>query len=74
MQLLRLILYDAKFGAYTMLYAGFSPDVTLDNNGAYIWPWGKLQPNARADIHQAIADGKATEFWDWCEAKYQLHV
>ncbi|OCL07817.1 NAD(P)-binding protein [Glonium stellatum] len=73
--ILRLfILYEAKFGAYTMLYAGFSPDVTLENNGTYIWPWGKVQPNARGDIYQAIAAGKAAEFWEWCEAKYKPYA
>ena len=74
MTLLKLILYDAKYGAYTMLFAGFSPDVTLVKNGTYIWPWGRIEPNARDDIYRAIADGKATQFWEWCENQYRKHV
>ncbi|KAL1984148.1 hypothetical protein VTN96DRAFT_9453 [Rasamsonia emersonii] len=36
---IRPLLYEAKFGAYTELYAGLSPDITLEsNNGAYVIP------------------------------------
>jgi hypothetical protein len=62
-----LILYDAKFGAYTMLFSGFSPSVDENNNGAYIWPWGRILPVSRADIVEAATEGKAKLFWDWCE-------
>ncbi|KAI2616153.1 NAD(P)-binding protein [Hypomontagnella submonticulosa] len=61
------VLYKARYGAYTMLFAGFSPEVNEDNNGAYIWPWGKIQPIARPDVLQAASEGKATRFWEWCE-------
>jgi len=74
MAILKLVLYEPKMGAYTMLYAGFTPDISLDNNGAYIWPFGRTEPNARKDIQEAIKEGKATEFWEWCEKKYQKFV
>ncbi|KAI9711555.1 MAG: hypothetical protein M1820_002120 [Bogoriella megaspora] len=61
----------AKFGTYTMLFAGFSPEVTLDVNGAYICPWEKIQLNGRVDMYRAIEAGKAREFWEWCEDKYR---
>ncbi|KAI0105835.1 NAD(P)-binding protein [Daldinia grandis] len=73
--LLRIfLLYPSKYGAYTMLYAGFSPDVNEDTNGAYIWPWGKIRSVGRSDVLQAASDGKATEFWEWCERKWRQHV
>lgn len=69
----RLFLYDPKFGGYTELYAGFSPDITLDNNGAYIIPFGRVQPEehvGRPDILaklRAEEDNLGQKFWKWCE-------
>lgn len=60
--------YPAVMGAYTMLFSGFSNEVGLDTNGVYILPFGRLQKkNVRDDILEAIENGKAKEFWDWCE-------
>lgn len=70
----RFVLYEPKYGAYTMLYAGFSPDITMAHNGAYIWPWGRIRPNAREDIYRAIQEGRAREFWEWCETQMELYV
>jgi NAD(P)-dependent dehydrogenase (short-subunit alcohol dehydrogenase family) len=70
MAVLKLVLYEPKMGAYTMLHAGFSPDISLDNNGAYVWPFGRTKPMMRKDIQAAIKAGKALNFWEWCEKKY----
>lgn len=48
-----LFLYDAKYGAYTMLFSGFSPEVNEGTNGAYIWPFGQIKPPPRADVRRA---------------------
>ena len=32
-----LFLYDTKHGAYTLLFAGFSEKITLQQNGCYVW-------------------------------------
>jgi len=69
-----LFLYPAKTGAYTLLYAGLSPEVNQANNGAYIWPFGKIKPVPNASVHQAVADGKARDFWDWCESSWRKHA
>jgi NAD(P)-dependent dehydrogenase (short-subunit alcohol dehydrogenase family) len=63
------VLYEAKYGAYTMMFAGFSEKITMALNGCYIWPWGVVRPNAREDVYRAIDEGKAREFWEWCEEK-----
>lgn len=68
------ILYPARYGTYTMLFAGFSPDVGEDTNGAYIWPWGTIRPIGRPDILQAASEGKAAAFWEWCERAWKQHV
>ncbi|KAI1313182.1 NAD(P)-binding protein [Xylaria venustula] len=69
-----LVLYAARYGAYTMLFAGFSREVNESNNGAYIWPWGRIRPIARPDVLQAANDGKATTFWKWCEDAWKDHI
>jgi NAD(P)-dependent dehydrogenase (short-subunit alcohol dehydrogenase family) len=69
------MLSDSKFGGYTELYAGLSPDVpsTVQGVGTYVLPWGRLQLNPREDLVKAMLDkesggeGSAMEFWDWCE-------
>jgi NAD(P)-dependent dehydrogenase (short-subunit alcohol dehydrogenase family) len=74
MAVLKLFLYEPKMGAHTMLHAGFSQDISLENNGAYVWPFGRTEPMTRQDIVDAIKAGKATSFWDWCEKKYAESV
>lgn len=64
-----------KMGAYTMLFSAFSGDVGLDNNGVYILPFGRVQvKSVRGDIVEAIQEGKALEFWEWCEKLYQPYA
>lgn len=58
------LLYETKYGAYTMAYAGLSEEVA---NGEYVWPWGRKGKSPRADIHGAIEKGAAEKFWTWCE-------
>ncbi|EON97362.1 putative short-chain dehydrogenase protein [Phaeoacremonium minimum UCRPA7] len=71
----RLVLYDVRYGVYTMLYAAFSPEITMETNGAYILPWGRIRTtNPRPDIQEAVDMGAAKKFWDWCEGKWKPHT
>ncbi|KAI7777981.1 uncharacterized protein LA080_002893 [Diaporthe eres] len=63
----RFVLYETRYGAYTMTFAGLSSAINEGSNGAYIWPWGGIQPLARADILEAVSNGTTAEFWEWCE-------
>ena len=76
--LLNLVLYPARNGAYTELYAGLSPDITLENNGAYILPFGRIREdaaNGRKDINESMrpeeegGKGLPKKFWEWCQEK-----
>jgi len=57
-----------KYGAYTELYAGLSPEV---KNGGYYIPWGRrgfAPPHVDASCKST--DGKpsvASRFYEWCE-------
>ncbi|KAI1214875.1 NAD(P)-binding protein [Annulohypoxylon truncatum] len=70
------ILYETRYGAYTMLFAGLSPLVGEGGNGAYIWPWGRIKPVARPDVLREGAEegGKAKAFWEWCERAWEKHI
>ncbi|KXH43234.1 hypothetical protein CNYM01_03209 [Colletotrichum nymphaeae SA-01] len=77
------LLYDAKFGGYTELFSGLSPEISLQNNGAYVIPWGRIRQDSdcpRKDIVNAMkpeADGGlgyTTKFWDWCEEQWRPFV
>lgn len=69
------LLYPARMGAYTELWAGLSEELTMENNGGYVVPWGRVHPGPRQDILDCLkgeeegGNGKAKEFWEWCEGK-----
>ncbi|KAK8232590.1 hypothetical protein HDK77DRAFT_40920 [Phyllosticta capitalensis] len=66
------LLYPAKLGGYTELFAACSPEVGLHNNGCLVVPWGRVwQP--RRSLQQAMklaaegGYGTAERFYNWCE-------
>ena len=67
------LLHHAKMGAYTELWAGLSPMVTMEHNGGYMIPWGRFHPSPRKDLIAALkpvaegGTGEAGDFRDWCE-------
>lgn len=69
-----LFLHDVRFGALTELYAGLSPDIGLQNNGAYVIPWGRIG-HIRKDIEagfQKRDTGK--RLWDILERETREYV
>lgn len=68
-----LVLWPPRYGAYTELYAGLSPDLTIEqHSGAYIWPWGRighLRPDIEDSLRSKIQGGseKAAKLWAWCD-------
>jgi len=74
------LLNEPKFGDYTELYAGLSPDITLENNGAYVIPWGRTRPDEACpwrDIITAMITekygglGYTKKLWEWYELKWK---
>ncbi|KIX03286.1 uncharacterized protein Z518_06838 [Rhinocladiella mackenziei CBS 650.93] len=66
----KFLLYPVIFGAYTEIYAGLSPDLTLEKDqGAYIVPWGR-KAGVRKDLELEAAkeDGQASKLFDWCDS------
>lgn len=66
------LLYSAKQGAYTELWAGLSPELTMAMNGVYVIPWGRVHPSPRKDLLDALKSeeeggtGQARKFQEWC--------
>ncbi|KAI9712654.1 MAG: hypothetical protein M1820_001275 [Bogoriella megaspora] len=67
------LFHEPKMGAYTELWAGLSPEVTCEDGGRVIIPWGRWHPSPRADILASLrtkeegGTGLGLEFWEWCE-------
>lgn len=58
-------------GAYTEIYAGFSPELNIKNGdqGAWIIPWGR-KGTMRPDMLEEAGKGEeglGGKLWDWCE-------
>lgn len=61
-----LFLYKPIFGAYTELYSGLSEDLSMEDEGVYIEPWGRRHPAPRQDLVESLSTGRANEFLEWC--------
>ncbi|ODQ61632.1 hypothetical protein WICANDRAFT_48591 [Wickerhamomyces anomalus NRRL Y-366-8] len=71
--ILKKFLYPAVYGSYTELYGALSSDVTLENNGRYIGPWGEFR-ELRDDIQKGLSDGTAQKFWDWASKEVEPYL
>ncbi|KAJ3051081.1 hypothetical protein HK097_007944 [Rhizophlyctis rosea] len=70
-----LISHPAKMGAYTELFSGWSPDVTLEHGGAFVIPWGRIgTDNLRPDLLKGRDEGLARKLWDWCDAETKQYT
>lgn len=74
-------LYPSLYGGYTELWCATSPDVTKQNTGRYVIPWGKFG-DLRPDVAQALkpakandpASGLADKFFDWCQRETKQYA
>ena len=75
-----VLLFPAVYGAYTELYAGWSPDITPSSNGCYVIPWGRAPGPLRKDLVAGIktkeegGTGMAKKFWEYCEKETTAFV
>lgn len=68
-----LMHYPAIEGAYTQLFAGFSPEVTSDTAGEYVFPFGRLGKPIYKELELAVKPESgggidlARKLWEWNE-------
>ncbi|KAI8960086.1 short-chain dehydrogenase [Daldinia sp. FL1419] len=74
-----LLTYPSINGAYTLLYAGLSPDITIEKTGSWVVPWGRIRP-IRKDLMDATkteeegGNGTAKKFWEWTDEQVNKHT
>jgi NAD(P)-dependent dehydrogenase (short-subunit alcohol dehydrogenase family) len=71
--LMSIFMHPPKFGAYTTLWAGLSPEVRIEDGGRFGIPWGRWHPNPKKEVLASMktkeegGTGLAVDFWVWCE-------
>ncbi|KAH6896049.1 hypothetical protein B0T10DRAFT_558210 [Thelonectria olida] len=71
--------YPAIYGAYTELFAAFSPELTVEKSGTWVAPFGRFLP-IRADVLKGSLSeteggtGTAEKFWAWSEEQTKPYV
>ncbi|KAI0891545.1 putative short-chain dehydrogenase [Annulohypoxylon nitens] len=74
-----LLTYPPINGAYTLLYAGLSPEITLEKTGSWVVPFGRILP-IRKDLVEATkteaegGNGTAEKFWEWCDEQIKPYI
>ncbi|KAK9424749.1 putative short-chain dehydrogenase [Seiridium unicorne] len=80
--LVRLITYPPVNGAYTELFAGFAPEITIDAprwSEKWVVPFGRIYP-LRSDLGMATksqaegSTGGTAKFWEWCEQQIKDYL
>ncbi|KAJ4178350.1 short-chain alcohol dehydrogenase [Fusarium falciforme] len=71
--------YPPINGAYTELFAAFSPDITIENSGIWVVPWGRFMPirpdlQAGALLESEGGTGMAEKFWVWSEEQIKPYL
>ncbi|KAH9896259.1 hypothetical protein F4778DRAFT_783540 [Xylariomycetidae sp. FL2044] len=75
----KLLMFPPVNGAYTELYAGLSPDITLEKTGCWVIPFGRIY-NIRQDLKFATmaesegGTGGTRKFWEWTERQIQPYL
>ncbi|KAI1362014.1 hypothetical protein F5Y08DRAFT_313395 [Xylaria arbuscula] len=75
----KTLLYPPKYGAYTNVFAGFSPEVTIEKSGQFVGPWGRFRQVSRDILEGSKSkslggNGAAEEFWAWSEAQIKPFI
>ncbi|ORY61261.1 uncharacterized protein BCR38DRAFT_467283 [Pseudomassariella vexata] len=65
----KLIMYPPVNGAYTELYAGLSPDITIQKTGCWVVPFGRaIKSEAEGGT------GGTRKFWEWTEDQVRPYL
>lgn len=63
----------AIYGSYTELFALLYPNITVEQNGRYIGPWGNFR-QIRQDVEEGLTNGTAQKFWDWADREVEPYM
>ncbi|KID72775.1 Short-chain dehydrogenase/reductase [Metarhizium brunneum] len=70
----KIVSHPSRLGAYTELYAGWSPDIKMEDGGMFVIPWGRRGNDIlRNDLREAIEESETNEksiprrLWEWSD-------
>jgi NAD(P)-dependent dehydrogenase (short-subunit alcohol dehydrogenase family) len=69
------LLYEPVYGAYTQLWAGLSSELSIEDGGKYVVPWGRIHPSPSPGLVASLATeedggtGAAEAFVEWYDAQ-----
>ncbi|KAH8889224.1 NAD(P)-binding protein [Thozetella sp. PMI_491] len=66
---IKTFLREAKFGAYTELFAGFHPAINGELQNVWVAPFGKIG-KCRKDL---LEEEIGRQFWEWIEAQVAIY-
>jgi hypothetical protein len=55
------------------LWTAFSKDITIEDGGRHVIPWGRWHTTMRPDVRAGLKEekdggtGTVIQFWNWCE-------
>ncbi|KAI1204562.1 uncharacterized protein F4807DRAFT_446385 [Annulohypoxylon truncatum] len=75
----KTLLHPPVYGAYTSLFAGFSPEITLAQSGSHVAPWGMMWKVSKEMIEASKTKaeggtGVGQQFWAWTEAQIEPYL
>ncbi|KAI1112124.1 hypothetical protein F5Y14DRAFT_283275 [Nemania sp. NC0429] len=75
----KTLLHPPRYGAYTNVFAGFSPEATMEKSGQFVGPWGKFRNVSNEMVEGSKprsqgGNGTAQEFWSWSEAQIKAYA
>ncbi|KAF4625942.1 hypothetical protein G7Y89_g12222 [Cudoniella acicularis] len=62
------------YGAYSEIYAAFSPEVTAEHNGGYLMAWGRIAEVPEEIVKQQGPGGNGAKFYEYCDREVQQYV
>lgn len=70
---LKGLFYPPVYGSYSELFAALNPEITTEDNGRYIGPWGVFK-EVRSDVNDGFTDGTAQKLWDWATEEVEPYL
>jgi retinol dehydrogenase-12 len=67
------VLYDARYGALTELFVGFSSTFNMENTGGYFIPWGRVGMKA-THIEKGLENGSGKRLWELLDEQTAQYV
>ncbi|KAH6666816.1 putative short-chain dehydrogenase [Halenospora varia] len=62
------------YGAYSEIYAAFSPEVTAEHNGGYLMAWGRIAELPKEIEKELSPGGNSEKFYSYCDREIKPYM